>query len=58
MKVDLDSPITFHADGRTVHDFDKRFQWEDDGFLHSGKQFRWEDIAEPQMNIWQMEELI
>ena len=55
LKLDLDSPVTFHADGHTVHDFDKRFQWEDDGFLPDGKQFRWADLEEPQMNFWQME---
>ena len=57
LKLDLDSPVTFHADGHTVHDFDKRFQWEDDGFLPEGKQFRWADIEQPQMNFWQMEGL-
>lgn len=61
LKLDLDSPVTFKPPGKngkrglTVHDFDKRFQWEDDGFLPVGKQFRWADIEEPQMNIWQLE---
>ena len=31
MKWDLDSPISFKQGGRTVHDFDKRFQMEDEG---------------------------
>lgn len=57
LKWDTDSPVTFKADGHTVHDFDKRFQWEDDGFLPEGKQFRWADIEQPQMNFWQMEGL-
>jgi len=29
LKWDNDSPVTFKADGRTVHDLDKRFYWED-----------------------------
>lgn len=41
MKWDLDSPVTFHADGHTVHDFDKRFQYEDEGKLPKDKRFRW-----------------
>lgn len=54
LKWDNDSPSTFHADGRTVHDYDERFQWEDDGFLPTEKQFRWADVANAQMNIFQI----
>lgn len=43
LKWDTDSPVTFHADGHTVHDFDKRFQLEDEGFISTDdKVFRWE----------------
>ena len=28
LKWDEDSPVTFHADGHTIHDFDKRFEIE------------------------------
>jgi hypothetical protein len=42
LKWDLDSPISFRTDGRTVHDFDRRFQLEDEGFLNENdKSFRW-----------------
>ena len=41
LRLDLDSPTTFHADGHTVHDFEKRFQAEDDGLIPDGKPFRW-----------------
>jgi len=42
LKWDLDSPVTFRADGRTIHDFDRRFQLEDEGFLDKNdKSFRW-----------------
>lgn len=51
MKWDDDSPCTFHADGKTVHDFDRRFQAEDDGFINSENSFRWGDLDMQQFNI-------
>lgn len=53
MKWDNDSPTTFRADGRTVHDIDRRLQWEDEGYKPTQKAFRWEDVEYPQMNIYQ-----
>ena len=47
MKWDLDSPVSFKADGHTVHDFDRRFQMEQDGLIPIGKNFRWEWIDNP-----------
>lgn len=44
LKWDNDSPVTFHADGRTVHDYDKRFQMEDEGKIVIGRQFRWKQV--------------
>lgn len=41
MKWDLDSPTTYHADGHTVHDFDLRFQLEDEGKVPCDRRFRW-----------------
>ena len=41
LKWDSDSPVSFHPDGRTVHDFDRRFQMEDDGFVRPGERFLW-----------------
>ena len=42
LKWDKDSPVTFHADGHTVHDFDRRFQMEDEGLIYPyDKVFRW-----------------
>lgn len=42
MKWDLDSPVSFHADGRTVHDFDRRFQLEDEGMISADdNNFKW-----------------
>ena len=42
LKWDSDSPVTFHADGHTVHDLERRFQAEDDGLIFpDDKVFRW-----------------
>ena len=46
MKWDLDSPVTFKP-GRTVHDFDKRFELEDEGFIDIDKPFHWKDLENP-----------
>ncbi|WP_407399644.1 hypothetical protein [Treponema sp.] len=41
LKLDNDSPITFHVDGHTVHDFDRRFALEDEGLIDPQAHFRW-----------------
>lgn len=41
LKWDSDSPVTFKPDGHTVHDFDRRFQMEDDGKVPADRRFRW-----------------
>ena len=41
LRWDSDSPVTFKADGHTVHDFDERFQAEDDGYIRPDEPFRW-----------------
>lgn len=41
MQLDLDSPVSFKADGHTVHDYDERFQAEDDGYIKPDEPFRW-----------------
>ena len=41
LKWDKDSPVTFKADGRTVHDFDERFRLEDEKLIDPDKPFRW-----------------
>lgn len=42
LKWDSDSPVTFKADGHTDHDFDRRFQLEDEGMIYvDDKVFRW-----------------
>lgn len=47
MKWDLDSPVTFKADGHTVHDFDRRFQMEVERKIPTGRTFRWRMLDDP-----------
>lgn len=58
MKWDLDSPVTFHADGHTVHDFDLRFQYEDEGWIDTHRPFRWSMIErKPAFRCYNFEEI-
>lgn len=51
LKWDTDSPVTFRADGHTVHDFDRRFRMEDDGLIFpDDKVFRWAMLDSEEMN--------
>lgn len=50
LKWDKDSPITFRADGHTVHDFERRFCMEDDGFIFPDERFRWSMLDE-ELNV-------
>lgn len=53
LKWDKDSPCTFKPDGRTVHDFERRFQAEDDGLIHpDDKIFRWSMLDEELNYRW------
>jgi hypothetical protein len=47
LKWDWDSPVTFHPDGRTVHDFDLRFYAEDLGLVPTDRRFRWKMLDNP-----------
>lgn len=47
LKWDADSPVTFKADGHTVHDYDRRFELEDMGLISpDDKIFRWSMLDE------------
>lgn len=50
LKWDKDSPVSFKPDGHTVHDFDRRFQLEDEGLLVPGEKFRW-SMLEEELNL-------
>lgn len=52
LKWDSDSPVTFHADGHTVHDFDRRFALEDSGFLFPYDRFKWDMLLFPQFRFF------
>lgn len=53
LKWDSDSPVTFHADGHTVHDFEKRFRLEDDGLLAADdRDFKWSKLEEELNYRW------
>lgn len=52
LKWDSDSPVTFHADGHTVHDFERRFKAEDEGFIKADDRFFWKDLDMQQYNIF------
>ena len=53
LKWDEDSPVTFKADGHTVHDFELRFQLEDEGMIYpDDKIFRWDMINEELNYRW------
>lgn len=53
LKWDNDSPVTFKADGHTVHDFDRRFALEDDGLIApDDKIFRWSMLDEELNYRW------
>lgn len=42
LKWDTDSPVNFKANGHTAHDYDRRFQLEDEHFLVPGDpRFKW-----------------
>ena len=47
LRWDKDSPVTFGSNGRTVHDYDKRFQLEDEGLILPNKHFRWDMLNQP-----------
>lgn len=50
LKWDTESPQTFKTDGITIHDYEKRFQLEDEGFVYpDDKIFRW-DMLDQELN--------
>ena len=50
LKWDKDSPVDFHPDGRTVHDYDRRFQAEDDKLIFADEHFFWSKLDDPMLN--------
>lgn len=54
LRWDVDSPVTFSADRRTLREYDKRFELEDMGLINKDKRFRWRMIEMPyrQQKLW------
>ncbi len=50
MKWDADSPVSFKPDGKTVHDYDERFQLEDEGLIRPGERFLWSMLEDGGVN--------
>lgn len=51
LKWDDDSPVTFHADGHTVRDFERRFALEDEGLIYpDDRVFRWAMLDSEMLN--------
>lgn len=50
LKWDNDSPVTFKADGHTVHDFDRRFKAEELGIVPKDRKFRWKYLDNTEVN--------
>ena len=52
LKWDADSKRTFRPDGHSVHDYDRRFQMEDDGLLQPhDRSFRWTQVTAPEREV-------
>ena len=51
LKWDTDSPVSFHPDGHTVHDFDERFALEDEGLISPTDKWRWDYLNCLQLRI-------
>ena len=51
LKWDKDSPVTFKADGHTVHDYDRRFEQEEQGFVPKGRTFRWSMLEQKERQM-------
>lgn len=51
LKWDKDSPVTFHADGHTVHDFDARFALEDEGLISKDERWGWSYLDAVQLRF-------
>jgi hypothetical protein len=50
LKWDKDSPVSFKPDEHTVHDYDRRFQMEDDGFIRADERWKWEYLDSELVN--------
>ena len=54
LKWDKDSPVAFKPDGHTVHDFERRFALEDEGWIDPNARFRWELLDAQQIDVFSL----
>lgn len=47
LRWDTDSPVVFKPNGFSVHDYDRRFQMEDEGLVPMDSTFRWDMLNNP-----------
>lgn len=47
LKWDEDSPVIFKPNGHSVHDYERRFQLEDEGLIPTDRCFRWDMLDNP-----------
>lgn len=47
LKWDVDSPVCYKPNGHTVHDYDRRFQMEEDRLVPTDRTFRWDMLSNP-----------
>lgn len=52
LKWDTESPRTFRTDGRTLHDVERRFVLEDQGYIAPDDRFRWSYLEEQQIDVF------
>lgn len=52
LQWDKDSPVSFRSDGHTIHDYDRRFQLEDEGFICEDERFLWSMLDEQLNYRW------
>lgn len=51
LKWDQDSPVSFKPDGYTVHDYEKRFALEDEGFIDPNARWEWAYLKDKPIQI-------
>lgn len=52
LKWDAESPVSFRPDGRTLHDVERRFVLEDQGYISPDDRFRWSYLEEQQIDVF------
>lgn len=51
LKWDKDSPVPFKPNGKTVHDYDRRFEAEELGLVPMNRKFRWKMLDKTEKDL-------